>query len=73
MITATDSAVKHLRELLLAHAAAEGSGLRLAVRHGGCAGLEYVMGVDAPGAADRIFDHGGVLFIVDEKSLPMLD
>lgn len=73
MITATDSAVKHLRELLQAGAAADGSGLRLAVRHGGCAGYEYIMKVDAPGDADRVFDHGGVRFIVDEQSLPMLD
>ena len=73
MITATESAVKHLRELLLSSAAAEGSGLRLAVRHGGCAGLEYAMNVDAPGSDDRVFDHGGVRIIVDERSLPMLD
>jgi iron-sulfur cluster assembly accessory protein len=73
MITATESAVKHLRELLLAHAAGEGSGLRLAVRRGGCAGLEYAMNVDAPGSGDRVFDHDGVRIIVDEASLPLLD
>jgi iron-sulfur cluster assembly protein len=73
MITATDSAVKHLRELLLSNAAAEGSGLRLAVRQGGCAGLEYAMNVDSPGIADRVFDQDGVRIIVDEESLPILD
>lgn len=73
MITATDSAVKHLRELLLGSTAAEGSGLRLAVRRGGCAGLEYAMNVDTPGIADRVFDQGGVRIIVDEESLRVLD
>jgi iron-sulfur cluster assembly protein len=73
MITVTDSAVKHLRELLADRAMAEGAGLRLAVRRGGCAGLEYAMNVDAPGAADRVFDQAGVRIIVDEKSLQMLD
>lgn len=73
MITATDSAVKHLRELLLGSAAAKGSGLRLAVRRGGCAGLEYAMNVDSPGSTDRVFDQGGVQIIVDEQSLAMLD
>ncbi len=73
MITATDSAVKHLRELLLGSAAAEGAGLRLAVRRGGCAGLEYAMNVDTPGGADRIFDQDGVRIIVDAESLLLLD
>lgn len=73
MITVTDSAVKHLRELLAGRATAEGSGLRLAIRRGGCAGLEYAMNVDAPGTTDRVFDQAGVRIIVDEQSLPMLD
>lgn len=73
MITVTDSAVKHLRALLPSDAAVTGSGLRLAVRHGGCAGMEYAMNVDSPGSADRVFEQDGVRIIVDEQSLPMLD
>lgn len=73
MITVTDNAVKHLRELLESKGAADGMGLRLAVRHGGCAGMEYAMQVDAPLAADHVFDHSGVRIIVDAESLGLLD
>jgi iron-sulfur cluster assembly accessory protein len=73
MITVTDSAVKHLRELLQARSAGAEAGLRLAVRRGGCAGLEYSMNIDVPTAADRVFASGGVAIIVDEQSLAMLD
>lgn len=73
MITATESAVKHLRELLADRAGPEGAGLRLTVERGGCAGLSYTMRLDAPGAGDRIFEQDGVSIIVDAESLAVLD
>ena len=73
MITVSESAVKHLRELLDAKAAPAGSGLRLMVHRGGCAGMEYVMKLDKPVASDRIFDQENVRVIVDPESLVFLD
>lgn len=73
MITVSESAVKHLRELLEAKTSPPGTGLRLLVHRGGCAGMEYVMKLDAPGENDRIFEQDDVRVIVDPESLGFLD
>jgi iron-sulfur cluster assembly accessory protein len=73
MITVTDNAVKHLRELLESQGAADGKGLRLLVSRGGCAGMEYVMKMDLPAPADHVFDREGVAVIVDDESFTYLD
>jgi iron-sulfur cluster assembly protein len=73
MITATESAVKHLRELLESRVPEEGTGLRLMVKKGGCAGMEYAMKLDKPGQQDQVFDQEGVKLIVDPESMGFLD
>ncbi len=73
MIAVTENAVKHLRELLESRNAQAGTGLRLMVKRGGCAGLEYAMKLDAPAGADEVYSHGGVSIIVDAESLAYLD
>lgn len=72
MITFTPSAVKHLRGLLEDHGAVDGQGLRLMVKKGGCAGMEYVMKLDAPVEGDSVYEQEGVRVIVDDASLPYL-
>ena len=73
MITVTDNAVKHLRQLLQDHAEGnEGMGLRLMVHRGGCAGMEYAMKLDRPLVADQVFQQTGVSIIVDQESLGYL-
>ena len=73
MITVTENAVKHLRELLQDRAATPDAGLRLMVEKGGCAGWQYTMKLDSPAAGDQIFEEGGVKVMVDGASFPMLD
>ncbi len=73
MITFTDNAVKHLRNLLIARTPETGLGLRLTVQKGGCAGMEYALKLDTPLAEDHIFDQSGLNIIVDEASLLILD
>ena len=70
MILLTDSAVSHLRALLAD--AASGSGLRLGVERGGCAGLQYIMKVSAPATGDAISERDGVRVLVDTPSAPYL-
>ena len=63
-----------MRELLRENNAPEGAGLRLMVKKGGCAGMEYAMKVDVPAAGDQVFEqNGAVRIIVDPESLPLLD
>jgi len=73
MITVTENAVKRLRELLQARPAPVGSGLRLGIEKGGCAGWQYTMGVDAPSEKDNVFEQDGVRIIVDGESLAMVE
>lgn len=72
MITVTENAVKHLRDLLQSRESSAGAGLRLSVEKGGCAGWQYTMKLDLPIEGDKIFAHGDVNVIVDQNSLEML-
>jgi len=71
MLTITDSAVKHLQELLLAKGEA-GKALRISVERGGCAGMSYSMALDEPKAADFSEGPDGVKVVIDPASLPYL-
>ncbi len=73
MIQLTDNAVCQLRRLLTENDAPAGSGLRLAIERGGCAGLQYSMRVAQPSEGDQIFTRDGVSVIVAADSLEMLD
>ena len=72
MITLTDAASIHLQQLLLEKSAAEGSGLRILVEKGGCAGWQYTMKIDQAQVDDRLFSHMGVSLIVDPQSFTFL-
>ncbi|MBN1210930.1 MAG: iron-sulfur cluster assembly accessory protein [Myxococcaceae bacterium] len=67
-ITLADSAVKRLRTLLEQRQTPE-AGLRLAVKGGGCSGLQYAMEwAEKPRERDKIFEREGVRVFVDPKS-----
>jgi iron-sulfur cluster assembly protein len=63
-----DSAVKRLKFLLEQRQTPE-AGLRLAVKGGGCSGLQYAMEwAEKPRERDKIFEREGVRVFVDPKS-----
>lgn len=69
-ISASDAAIEHLRRQI------ERSGhacLRLGVKESGCNGYMYTLDyLDAPTAADRAYDVGGVTIYVREQDLPLV-
>jgi len=69
MLTLTDSAVKHLQELLR-EKGEPGKALRISVERGGCAGMSYTMALDEPGDVDFSEGRDGVKVVVDPASLP---
>jgi iron-sulfur cluster assembly protein len=71
MITVTDNAFRQLQSLV-AEKGEPGKGLRLLVEHGGCAGMQYGMGLDEPKDGDEIVERDGVRVMVDAESLPYL-
>ncbi len=71
MITATNTAVRHITKMLANRKA--GIGIRLGVRTSGCSGMAYRLEfVDTPQPDDSVFETDGVSIFVDAKSLPYL-
>lgn len=73
MIQLTESAINAVRTAM-AGAGQSVEGLRIAVEAGGCAGLQYLMGlVHEADPNDHVFDSDGVKIFVEETSLSYLD
>jgi iron-sulfur cluster assembly protein len=72
MISVTTKAAEELGKLLAAKAGSPRSGLRLAVRRGGCAGWQYEMKVADPEPDDCVIEDGNARVIVAADSLDRL-
>lgn len=73
MITVSENAVKHLQSLLLKKGAKTGTGLRLFVERGGCAGMQYAMQVTNSEEGDIQIDaSNGVKIFVAPDSVDFL-
>ncbi len=72
MITVTDAAFAQL-ETIVREQDDPAKGLRILVQNGGCAGLEYGMGLDHAQAGDEIVERGGVKVIIDAESAHFLN
>lgn len=72
MITLTPNAVAELAKLLASRSGSTQSGLRLAVRRGGCAGWQYEMQVADPGPGDEVIQQGSARVIVAADSFDHL-
>ncbi|MGK2937004.1 MAG: HesB/IscA family protein [Solirubrobacteraceae bacterium] len=71
MITITDKGAEKVHEFLASQGEqAEGVGLRVGVRGGGCSGFQYALAFDEQRDDDEIFDLDGLKILVDKPSLP---
>jgi iron-sulfur cluster assembly protein len=71
-VSLTAAAAERVRTFL--EARGRGVGLRLGVKKTGCSGYAYVVNyADEVGAADTVFENGGVKVIVDAESLHYVD
>ena len=70
LVTLTDRAAERVREIL----SEKGRGfLRVGVKNGGCAGMEYLMDyVEKPEPFDEIVEDNGVQIVVDAKAVLFL-
>ncbi len=71
MITLTNGAAAEVKRLLAKENKPE-IGLRIGVRAGGCSGLSYVLGFDAPTAEDKVETIEDIKILVDNKSVSYL-
>lgn len=67
LVTLTDAAADQVRDIL----AERGEGyLRVGVKNGGCAGMEYMMDyVSEPAKFDEVVEDKGVKIVVDAKAV----
>lgn len=71
MITITEKGAEKVREFLAAQGEqAEGAGLRVGVRGGGCSGFQYALAFDERRDDDEVFEVDGLKILVDKPSLP---
>ena len=72
VIYVTDKAATHAR-IFAEREGKTGYGIRVAVKGGGCSGLQYILGLDnqqRPG--DKVIEQNGLNIYVDAKSLLFL-
>lgn len=72
MITLTDKAAVELRSMLESRTGSSSTGLRLAVRRGGCAGWQYEMAVAEAEPGDVVVESSGARVIVAADSIERL-
>jgi len=69
MITFTDTAAKKVLEIIAEDPELKDAGFRLGVQGAGCAGLQYMFGMDTNiEEGDTVFEANGVKVIVDPIS-----
>lgn len=72
LLDVSDAAVQKALSLLEAQSAS-GRPLRVFAQGGGCSGWQFGMAIaDAPAADDVVFERGGLTFLVDPQSAPMV-
>jgi iron-sulfur cluster assembly protein len=73
MVTLTHKAADKVNELLNGQAATEESGLRVAVRGGGCSGFQYALSFDQQREGDQVYENQAIRLLIDSQSLPFVD
>lgn len=72
LIEVSDAAVQKALSLL-DQQSASGRPLRVFAQDGGCSGYQFGMAIaDAPGADDVVFERGGLTFLIDPASAPLV-
>lgn len=69
VLTLTDRAADRVRAII-ARSETPIAGLRIGVKTGGCAGMEYTLDyAAAPGPADEVVEDKGVTVLIDPKAI----
>jgi len=72
VMTLTDRAAERIKAIVAGKGPADGA-LRIGVKKGGCAGMEYTMEWAAePKPHDEVVEHGGARVLIDPKAVMYL-
>lgn len=67
-VALTPTAIEHVK-LAMQREGVANQGLRIAVRSGGCSGMEYHLAFeDGPNSGDTVYSVGGVSLFIDQTS-----
>jgi iron-sulfur cluster assembly protein len=72
MVTLTDNAAEKVKELQNGQSE-EQTGLRVAVRGGGCSGFQYALAFDEQREGDKVYEYQEIRLLIDSQSLPFVD
>jgi len=71
VMTMTEAAVRRISALMAANPAA--LGLRIGIKKGGCAGMEYTMAVaEQKGAHDEVIEQDGAVLLIEPAAIMYL-
>ncbi|NHK27780.1 iron-sulfur cluster assembly accessory protein [Parvularcula flava] len=71
-VTLTDAAAGRMREIM-DQAAENYTGVRIGVKNGGCAGMEYTMDyAEAPEPLEEVVEENGITIYIDPKAILFL-
>jgi len=76
MVTLTQTAASKVKELMNGQSEADSglsTGLRVAVRGGGCSGFQYALAFDQQRDGDQVYEQSDIRLLVDSESLPFVD
>lgn len=69
VLTLTPAAVDRIK-FLMAQRGTQGAGLKIGVKKGGCAGMEYTMDwAEAPARFDEVVEQDGARVIIDQQAV----
>lgn len=72
-MVALSETAKTMIQRLLADSSDGATGLRIMIEEGGCAGLQYKLGLDtAANDGDEVYDFGDVRLYVDPYTVPIV-
>ena len=72
VMSLTDAAVDRIKHLM-ARSGKDTGGLRIGVKNGGCAGMEYTMEfVDEPDKFDEVIEQGSARVLIEAKAVLFL-
>jgi iron-sulfur cluster assembly protein len=72
VLSLSDAAAERIKQLM-ARSGKDGAGLRIGVKNGGCAGMEYTMEfVDEPEKFDEVVEDKGARVIIESKAVLFL-
>jgi iron-sulfur cluster assembly protein len=72
VLTLTDAAAERIKHLM-EKSGKDTGGLRIGVKNGGCAGMEYTMDyVNDPGKFDEVIEDKGARVLIDAKAVLFL-